>query len=238
MDCCEGDSQIPSMSNNVLEGTSGHLSRGRKRKSVVLSRPVKASNEVCKKLREIEKEGTQYQMVANCSPYLAEMVDVFVSPTTSLGKEKVHSSLDRRKTGRRTNVDYDYHLAAGSLPIDAESTSSSVGSCSVSASPCRSAQYPLADHRQNFCSNFGDEDETSCELAREPSISMEQELKEETHLLELHAYRSTMMALYASGPISWEQEVLMTNLRLELNISNDEHLLELKNLVYSKSPSD
>ncbi|XP_062212676.1 uncharacterized protein LOC133913520 [Phragmites australis] len=53
------------------------------------------------------------------------------------------------------------------------------------------------------------------------------------HVLELAAYRSTMRALYASGPLTWEQESLLTNLRLSLNISNDEHLLQLRRLLSS-----
>jgi hypothetical protein len=44
-------------------------------------------------------------------------------------------------------------------------------------------------------------------------------------LLELHAYRSTMLSLCACGSISWGQEALLTNLRLTLNISTDESLV-------------
>ncbi|KAF2310693.1 hypothetical protein GH714_016334 [Hevea brasiliensis] len=58
---------------------------------------------------------------------------------------------------------------------------------------------------------------------------MKEELAAEIHRLELHAYRCTMEALYASGPLSWEQEALVTNLRLSLHISNDEHLMEYLN---------
>ncbi|KAI3522735.1 hypothetical protein L1887_00768 [Cichorium endivia] len=54
------------------------------------------------------------------------------------------------------------------------------------------------------------------------------------HRLELHAYRSTLEALYASGPLSWEKEALLTNLRINLHISNDEHLTELRNLISSR----
>uniref|UniRef100_A0A0A9DHR2 ENT domain-containing protein n=1 Tax=Arundo donax TaxID=35708 RepID=A0A0A9DHR2_ARUDO len=55
----------------------------------------------------------------------------------------------------------------------------------------------------------------------------------DVHGLELEAYRSTMRALYASGPLTWEQESLLTNLRLSLNISNEEHLLQLRRLLAS-----
>lgn len=58
-------------------------------------------------------------------------------------------------------------------------------------------------------------------------------MTESIHGLELHAYRYTLQALYASGPFSWEQEELLTNLRTTLRISNDEHLVELKNLIFA-----
>ncbi|KAI3687064.1 hypothetical protein L1987_80755 [Smallanthus sonchifolius] len=51
------------------------------------------------------------------------------------------------------------------------------------------------------------------------------------HRLELHAYRFTLEALYAFGPLTWEKEALLTNLRINLHISNDEHLIELRNLI-------
>lgn len=61
----------------------------------------------------------------------------------------------------------------------------------------------------------------------------EEEAAAGVHGLELGAYRSTMLALYASGPLTWEQEALLTNLRLSLNISNEEHLLQLRRLLSS-----
>jgi hypothetical protein len=59
----------------------------------------------------------------------------------------------------------------------------------------------------------------------------------DVHGLELEAYRSTMQALYASGPLTWEQESLLTNLRMSLNISNEEHLRQLRRLLSSSSPA-
>ncbi|GJN10098.1 hypothetical protein PR202_ga28162 [Eleusine coracana subsp. coracana] len=58
-----------------------------------------------------------------------------------------------------------------------------------------------------------------------PSLSMD------LHDLELQAYQSTVRAFYASGPLTWEQESLLTNLRLSLNISNEEHLLQVVTFV-------
>ncbi|KAF2325272.1 hypothetical protein GH714_025984 [Hevea brasiliensis] len=60
---------------------------------------------------------------------------------------------------------------------------------------------------------------------------LEQKLEADIHELEFHAYKSTVQALYASGPLSWEQESLLTNLRLSLHISDEEHLLQLRHLL-------
>lgn len=56
-------------------------------------------------------------------------------------------------------------------------------------------------------------------------------LKVDIHKLELEAYQSIVQAFHASGPLSWEQESLLTNLRLSLHISNEEHLLQLRHLL-------
>ncbi|GLU03588.1 hypothetical protein SLE2022_207780 [Rubroshorea leprosula] len=58
-----------------------------------------------------------------------------------------------------------------------------------------------------------------------------QKLKVNIHELELHAYKSTMEAMYALGPLSWDQESLLTNLRLSLNISDEEHLFQIRHLL-------
>uniref|UniRef100_A0A2N9EE41 ENT domain-containing protein n=1 Tax=Fagus sylvatica TaxID=28930 RepID=A0A2N9EE41_FAGSY len=61
-------------------------------------------------------------------------------------------------------------------------------------------------------------------------LSLKDDVAASTHRLGLHIYRRTLEAIYASGPLSWEQEALLTNLRISLNISNDEHLMEIRNL--------
>ncbi|ERN01474.1 uncharacterized protein LOC18429557 [Amborella trichopoda] len=60
--------------------------------------------------------------------------------------------------------------------------------------------------------------------------SSSEELATNVHMLELNAYHHTVQALHASGPLSWEQEALLTNLRLSLHITNEEHLFELRHL--------
>lgn len=52
---------------------------------------------------------------------------------------------------------------------------------------------------------------------------------------ELYTYRSTLGKLFASGPLDWNQEASLTDLRLSLNISTDEHLMEIRNLKSTHS---
>ncbi|RRT65239.1 hypothetical protein B296_00031744 [Ensete ventricosum] len=89
------------------------------------------------------------------------------------------------------------------LPVSEDNNDCSVASCSGN-------DYPGVDECQ---SKTGDE------------------LAANVHELELHAYHSTVEAFHASGPLSWEQESLLTNLRLSLNISNEEHLHHLRHLL-------
>ncbi|KAG6478348.1 uncharacterized protein LOC122021262 [Zingiber officinale] len=108
--------------------------------------------------------------------------------------------------------------------------------CSVAS--CSSGKEALAHSHQNghlkgnkFTSR--DDAMSSCSLKRMKEFQSEYRdgLAANVHELELHAYRSTVQAFHASGPLSWEQESLLTNLRLSLNISNEEHLLHLRHLL-------
>jgi hypothetical protein len=93
-----------------------------------------------------------------------------------------------------------------------------VGSRSPNGSPYRPA-HPQDYASEDICSRNDDDEISIC--VRESPLHMEGGLKEQIHLLELHVYHATMMALYAYGSISWEQDALMTNLSLTQNISTD-----------------
>ncbi|GFP93746.1 hypothetical protein PHJA_001519000 [Phtheirospermum japonicum] len=115
----------------------------------------------------------------------------------------------------------------------------SVGSCSVTDRspnnfcipfipfPCREETKDVCSDAESFYGS-GSERKSSC-------FPLKGELEGRIRRLELHAYRRTLEALYACGPLSWEQEALLTNLRIMLHISNDEHLMELKNLISAKT---
>lgn len=121
-----------------------------------------------------------------------------------------------------------HELVRCSLATNLETDMSSVGSCSDS--------YTLPRHFSSGpagCLDSGDAESFFRWRGEEDMcvVPIKEDLGDVIHGLELQAYRCTMEALHASGPLSWEQEEMMTNLRLSLHISNDEHLSELKNLV-------
>ncbi|GLJ11157.1 hypothetical protein SUGI_0144860 [Cryptomeria japonica] len=65
---------------------------------------------------------------------------------------------------------------------------------------------------------------------KDKKITSGEKQTSEVHELESLAYRSVLNALRVRGPLGWHQELLLTDLRLSLHISNDEHRLELTNM--------
>lgn len=129
------------------------------------------------------------------------------------------------------------HPHAFSLePNDADNITCSVASCSIASNDSFKlhssfSRGPVEDTEDNFSDaesvhHWGLEEGNGL-------LASEEDLAAEVRRLELHAYRCTMEALHASGPLSWEQETMVTDLRISLHISNDEHLMELRNLISS-----
>ncbi|CAL5397103.1 unnamed protein product [Camellia sinensis] len=185
---------------------------------------VEAPARTSQKFRVIEKEGRCHRLVAaNPSP-LPEKVDAVAS---------------HREMVSETNNFIEVHVGrekpSGAVGCnDTDNFPCSVASCSVNSHNSFKLHRNFSGGRvEDTDGNFSDaesvfrwgHEEGNCLLPTR------EELAEEIHRLELHAYRCTMEALHASGPLSWEQETLVTNLRLSLHISNDEHLMELRNLV-------
>lgn len=187
--------------------------------------------EVCtggiQKMRAIEKD--RHQQVAR-GPLL-EKVDALACPRENLVEKYKHASFNNRTNGKCEMVKGRLN---GVEQNDFDSDACSVGSCSIikhrtSMLPCHNLLGRSQDSDTHFSSteSFYDweDEEEKCPLP------LEEDFTARIHMLELHAYCSTLEAFYASGPLSWEQEVLLTNLRFSLRISNDEHLMELKKLV-------
>lgn len=232
----------------------GNTSQGLKRKSSALSAFPMQYSEVSKRFQTSHRDGRCLPVVPGGSLHLMDKVDAVDSQCLVLGEKYMHDSLSKRANGfHKTNLaavkaNFDYlDPAVTTQDSDTDSVVSSVGSCNPCGSPYGSThpqEYDCAD----ICSRTDDaevsvsgresfsrtDDAEASVSGRESPAPVNDGLKEKTHLLELHAYRATLMALYASGSISWEQEAMMANLRLTLNISTDEHLSELRSLVSSE----
>lgn len=141
-----------------------------------------------------------------------------------------------RSLTNKVDVGYPHkNLGEICMHNDSSSVASSVGSCSVVSNslsklrshilavPSQEADM-LSSDAESFCGR-GDEEEEFTYIPPKGDVSVE------VHRLELHAYRCTLQALFASGPLSWEREAMLTNLRSSLHISNDEHLMELRDLI-------
>ncbi|KAL3645878.1 hypothetical protein CASFOL_011058 [Castilleja foliolosa] len=113
--------------------------------------------------------------------------------------------------------------------VDENSDACSVGSCSITTQCLKTLNSHFLPMRTDDLGS--DAESFNYGLGSRRKEVEEVSIRE----LELHAYRSTLGALYAFGPLSWEQEAMLTNLRILLHISNDEHLKELKCLISSKT---
>ncbi|XP_008802277.2 uncharacterized protein LOC103716167 isoform X1 [Phoenix dactylifera] len=124
------------------------------------------------------------------------------------------------------------HSSSIPLQITKENNECSIASCSGNNLP----EYINENTRKNAIEipdSLFDDAMSSCpsKTGKKNHPVSEDELAASIHELELHAYQSTVQAFYASGPLSWEQESLLTNLRLSLHISNEEHLHQLRHLL-------
>ncbi|KMT02946.1 hypothetical protein BVRB_8g195180 [Beta vulgaris subsp. vulgaris] len=225
--------------------------------NVIASRTLKRKQSDChlqieayagprQRSRVEKREDMWHQFNVMQHPQLPEKVDDVASSRELLHEKCMHRSFINRVTGcselilerEKTDGAVGCSRSISLESDDDNSVSSSVASCSVYGN------YSHKLHRIFATGPFEDNDsqhsdaESSCQLRpeeRNSFLSAKKELSEEIHRLELHAYRCTIGALHASGPLSWEQELLLTNLRHSLHISIDEHLKEIKNLVSSRT---
>ncbi|RID73728.1 hypothetical protein BRARA_B00860 [Brassica rapa] len=113
---------------------------------------------------------------------------------------------------------------------DRESIASSVGSCNLDGSSTVSF-VPIET------GSSSDTESSSCryrsfKIKKKSGFTPKASEAADVHKLELDEYRCSIERLHASGPnITWEQETWITNLRLRLNISNEEHLMQIRNLI-------
>eukprot|EP00252_Welwitschia_mirabilis_P001062 TRINITY_DN11027_c0_g1_i3.p1 TRINITY_DN11027_c0_g1~~TRINITY_DN11027_c0_g1_i3.p1 ORF type:complete len:326 (-),score=65.43 TRINITY_DN11027_c0_g1_i3:65-1042(-) len=70
-----------------------------------------------------------------------------------------------------------------------------------------------------------------CEPGMDTSPLNKKEVATKLHELQIQAYQSLLRAFYASGNLTWDREILLTDLRKLLDISTDEHLSQLRELL-------
>ncbi|KAF8401773.1 hypothetical protein HHK36_012719 [Tetracentron sinense] len=184
-----------------------------------------------KKRKATIKEGVCDRPSMITLPLLKQVDDVS-SPKVKVGAKCMNGSSEMDvKTDKRDN--YSLHPSSMPVRVTEESNECSVSSYSSNDYPGYTAQNSRKSSKNIAGSSF-DDAESLCPVLSErkciPSCSGTK-LEINIHKLELHAYKSTMQALHASGPLSWEQESLLTNLRILLHISNEEHLLQLRHLL-------
>ncbi|CAN6441927.1 unnamed protein product [Victoria cruziana] len=238
------DRGLTSLQEPIMESS---VSRARKTISRLLrsSTDVENSMGVCRKVSTAGKVGGSKKFLQERPSKLFKKVDAAASPRALLGEKCTHTSFKDTNTGNsemggehdRPILDTRYMPLRRIDRNGAETSECSVASCSTADYPSYNLSHQYNAYGRQEMDGCFDDAESSCILGHrnECSFRSKEEIVSEIHKLELHAYRSTLEALHASGPLSWEQEALMTNLRLNLNISNDEHLLELRKLVSSKS---
>lgn len=177
---------------------------------------------------------------------LPDKVDDVASSREMLHEKGMHPSFTNKVTGYSELI-WEREKKDGivgcsrSISLESDddnSVSSSVASCSVYGNYSHDFHrvFATGPYEDNDSQNSDAESFSQLRPVEENSfLPAKEELTEELHRLELHAYRCTIGALHASGPLSWEQELLLTNLRHSLHISNDEHLKEIRNLVSSST---
>lgn len=203
-------------------------SRSLKRMSPYVSSVVEANEGHVQKFRAAEKEGRKQRVVAD---RVLKKVHAVAYPKETLGETYMHDSYII------SNGYNQMEKVRGSELNNSDSDACSVGSCSVTNQGLKNYYNHFMPVRCQETDTLSDAESSygsGCER-KSSSLPPKEEVEVSLRSLEVHAYRSTLEALYASGPLSWDQEALLTNLRIMLHISNDEHLKELKHLISAKT---
>lgn len=241
MDLYVDDKYIAVEDNFKFQESHVVSSKTLKRRSPYCDSQVAPYAGTTKKLRMMDREARLRQAITSNPSRLPEKVDP-IAPQHMLAENNIYTAFNSRTTGctemnserRKVNGTAGCSLAVSLEHNHADSFTCSVGSCSITSnSPYKFPHHFSKGSVEDIDGNFSDA-ESFCQRGFEEGnylLPTKEELAADIHSLELHAYRCTMEALHALGPLSWEQETLVTNLRLLLNISNDEHLMEIRNLI-------
>ncbi|OIV97746.1 hypothetical protein TanjilG_12503 [Lupinus angustifolius] len=202
---------LPGLDAGCLQEPHPASSTTLKRVSPYCSSPVEAYP---RKIRVVLNKGECKRFKAVSTALLMEKVDAFACPQHDTGEKCLHASL------RIEESDYSHSDLSSVGSCSAISNTSNKFSRDMLAGPCQDGD-DLSSNAESL-DTTGDK---GC------SFSSREVTAERIHRLELHAYQSTLEVMYASSRLSWQQEELLTDLRISLHISNDEHLMEVKKLI-------
>ncbi|PWA75055.1 EMSY domain-containing protein, Agenet domain [Artemisia annua] len=201
-------------------------SKTRKRPSPCCYTQDEENEERPLKFRVSGKEGRRLALLGTSPEKVVDVTDNSdmkkkINGTNGSGNDSVVSSSG--SCSANGYKPYDMHYRTGH-DSDAEST-------------CQSGYYgpacPSRYHESACQSPYHEDTEIYHEDTDQPDTN--ERSADEIHRQELKAYSSTLEALYAEGPLTWEKETMVTDLRLSLHISNDEHLIMMKNLISASS---
>ncbi|XP_071742270.1 uncharacterized protein [Rutidosis leptorrhynchoides] len=187
----KGDSYIKSLQfgvqNDNLQESHIVSARTLKRGSPYYCSQDEVNEGSAQKLRITQKEGRRLRVLIE-SP---DKVDAVPNFKKLPSEECLHTAdMERKDLSGTYRKVYDY---------DDDSVVCSVGSCS-------SNSYSRDDIEEN--GSHDSDAESVCQGGHEDIALYNKEVAAEIHRLELQAYRYTIQALHASGPLTWEKETM------------------------------
>lgn len=173
------------------------------------------------------------KMVPETTSCCFQKVDAFVSSDKIVEDICMHSCCGYARTAS-LRADYrgkfpTLHLKTS--PVHTHSCVSSVGSCSANGDK---VSYRSGSHHTEDCGDYCSDAESFCgeKYLGEQIHSKDRKRKVSySDNTEFDTYRRVIEALYASGPLTWEAESNISDLRKSLGISNDEHLMLIRNII-------
>ncbi|KAI4316298.1 hypothetical protein L6164_024291 [Bauhinia variegata] len=198
---------FPGQDENELQESRPVSSTTLKRPSPYWSSPVE---EYPRKMRVMVSKQESQRFVAVSPPLLLEKVDAVAYPHKNMGEKCMHASYNNEPTqyhemGKENpnNVIKYFHERCKET-IDSDSDECSVGSCSViSNDSSMLSSYTLAGpyhDADTLCSDAESLDVGDAEDRCPPSPK--KDVAARIHRLELHAYRKTLEAMYASDGLN------------------------------------
>ncbi|XP_010472559.1 PREDICTED: uncharacterized protein LOC104752191 isoform X2 [Camelina sativa] len=192
-----------------------------------------------KKVRALEGERYQHWFASSSSS--SSSAEKAASERMG-GKLNVQASFNKKITGFRQMVRvrskrFSEFVGTGSSVSNGcyDTDACSVGSCSPISYDENDIPTCFLDGPSQGADSFSSDAESS-----EEAFGLREEASWKHSLAsggavrssrpELYTYCRTLGKLFASGPLNWDQEASLTDLRLSLHISVDEHLMELRNL--------